>query len=94
MIGELKRAAAGPAAQRCPPSLYCHVGDQIAKLIPALGVERSTDQIRETFAILCAESLAPPHDGRVARASRLNADGTPFQFALDARRDSAVAVLE
>ena len=82
MIGALKRAAAEPAAQRRPPSLYRHVDDRIRKLMPLLGVERSTAQIREAFAILCRESLAPPDDGHVARASRLNADGTPVQFAL------------
>src|SRR6185312_5334856 len=82
VIGALTRDAAAPAAQRWPPSLFRHVGDQITRLMPLLGVERSTPQIREAFAILCRESLAPPEDDQVPRVSRLNADGTPFQFGL------------
>src|SRR5262249_7740989 len=68
-----------PAVRR-RMSFYSQVADRLTKLMAIVGVEESAAQIRRTFALLCSESLAP-HGDRMARESRLNADGTPFQFA-------------
>lgn len=56
---------------------------QICWLIPAFGVGHRTEEILRTFDLLCHESLAITAGQRSPEHSRINADGTPFQFALD-----------
>jgi len=55
---------------------------QLVELMPILGVELLATQVLDTFTLLCEEALAPPGEDCVPRASRINEDGTPFQFAL------------
>lgn len=63
-------------------TLYDHVGGLLAELVPYFGLERRRATVERAYALLCRESLAFPRDGRPVRASRLNADGTPFEFSL------------
>jgi len=56
---------------------------QVCRLIPAFGVGHRTAEILRTFDLLCHESLAIPAARRSPDHSRINVDGTPFQFALD-----------
>jgi len=56
---------------------------QVRRLIPAFGVEHRSDEILRAFDLLCGESLAITAGQRSPEHSRINADGTPFQFALD-----------
>jgi hypothetical protein len=63
-------------------SAYHHVAGQIAALIPFFGVQQARPLIERSYGLLCRESLAFPYGRRPSRPSRLNADGTPFQFSL------------
>lgn len=62
------------------------IRQQVGRLIPALGVSRQADLVHRAFEALCGESLAIDADARSPDRSRINADGTPFQVALDVRR--------
>lgn|SRR5215469_695880 len=63
-------------------SAYHHVADRLAALIPLLGLQEAHPLIERSYELLCHESLAFRYGRRPARPSRLNADGTPFQFSL------------
>lgn len=63
-------------------SLYEHVRDQLSALIALLGLESAGLLIARSYELICRESLAFPRGQRPLRASRVNADGTPFQFSL------------
>ena len=78
------RLAGGAVAPResSPTSLYQHVGERLAELIPLFGLRPVSATIARTYALLCRQSLDIPWGHRPAHASRLNADGTPFQFSL------------
>ena len=65
-----------------PASLYDVVENRLAHLTDLLGLRRQTATIRDTYELLCSESLALPAGTRPLRWSRLSADGTPFQLAL------------
>ena len=72
------------AVETCdqPPPLYRLVSDQITGLMPLFGVVAVADQVQKTLALIGSGALAPPDGQRIQRPSRLNADGTPFQFAM------------
>jgi hypothetical protein len=59
------------------------IRDQVCRLIPAFGVCHRTTEILRVFDALCHESLAIAVTERSSEHSRINSDGTPFQFALD-----------
>lgn len=63
-------------------SVYDTVGDQIAALIPRFGLEANQPQIRQVYGELCRETLDFPMGARSSGASRINQDGTPFQYAV------------
>lgn len=65
---------------------------QLCRLIPLFGVGRQRDAILDAFAALTGESLAIEPWQRSPARSRINADGTPFQVALDLREDEAPAL--
>jgi hypothetical protein len=56
---------------------------QVCRLIPTFGVEHRRAEILRAFETLCGESLTIAAGQRSPDHSRINADGTPFQFALD-----------
>lgn len=58
---------------------------QLCRLIPIFGVGRQRQAILDAFAALTGESLAIEPWQRSPERSRINADGTPFQIALDLR---------
>jgi hypothetical protein len=62
-------------------SAYDRVRGQLFRLAAQLGVADDFDRIAQTFAAVCRRSLAFRLGGPVPRFSRINADGTPFQFA-------------
>jgi hypothetical protein len=64
-----------------PTSAYDRVRGQLFRLAAQLGVAADFDRIGQAFAAVCRRSLAFPLAGPVPRFSRINADGTPFQFA-------------
>jgi hypothetical protein len=68
----------GPSAG----SAYQRVAGQLRGLIPLLGTGSAAALIERCYALLSQESLMFACGQRPGRASRLNADGTPFQFAL------------
>ncbi len=63
-------------------SWYAYVETLVARMIPAFGLSECGPLITGAYGIVCRESLA----GRVGRSyrnlSRINEDGTPFQFSL------------
>ncbi|MDQ1718724.1 MAG: hypothetical protein QOE89_2677 [Pseudonocardiales bacterium] len=63
-------------------SLYDHVRQQITALLPAYGLSPATSIVVGAYELLCKESLALPRVSALPGRSRLNADGSPFQFAL------------
>jgi hypothetical protein len=65
---------------------------QLCRLIPLFGVDRQRRAILDTFAALTGESLAIAPSERSPERSRINADGTPFQIALDLRDGTAPAL--
>jgi hypothetical protein len=71
-----------PSADPPSRSLYEHVGQQLTALISLFGVEAAGATITRAYALLCRQSLDMPCERRPIGASRLNADATPFQFAL------------
>ena len=64
------------------PSFYQYVGGKLLTLIPRLGLEPSRARIMEAYALICDRSLAYPANQRPHGFSRINYDGTPFQFAV------------
>ena len=62
--------------------VYDAVGDQITALIPRFGLEDWQAQIRQVYDDICRETLAFSMGTRPTGASRLNQDGTPFQYAV------------
>jgi hypothetical protein len=65
---------------------------QLCRLIPLFGVGRQRDAVLDAFAALTGESLAIEPWQRSPVRSRINADGTPFQIALDLRAGAAPAL--
>jgi len=63
-------------------SAYGYVGGQIAALIPRFGLQSLQPQIVQVYEEICRESLAFPLGTRPAGHSRINHDGTPFQFSV------------
>lgn len=64
----------------------------VCQLIPVFGVGRQRAAILEAFDTLTAESLAIEAWQRSPERSRINADGTPFQVALDLHAHAAPAL--
>jgi hypothetical protein len=64
------------------PSVYSYVGSQIDALVPRFGLQSMHPQIRQVYELICGESLAFPLGRRPLRYSRINHDGTPFQFSV------------
>jgi hypothetical protein len=62
--------------------LFDQVRNQVERLIPVFGVSREASAVLASFDILCSESLDLDVRCRAPEFSRINADGTPFQFAL------------
>ena len=67
--------------------LFDQVRGQVQRLIPLFGVGRQASNILTSFDVLCAESLDIDARSRTPEFSRINADGTPFQFSLSLSRD-------
>ncbi|MEP6503229.1 MAG: hypothetical protein ABJD97_07870 [Betaproteobacteria bacterium] len=65
-----------------PVMLFDHVDAVLRAWSARLGLAAQSPLIASAFRGLCRESLALPAGRRPLQASRLNADGTPFQFAL------------
>lgn len=65
-----------------PQSGYAYVGSQIAALIDRFNLQESSPQIMQTYASICRESMAFPRNTRPPDHSRINADGTPLQYAV------------
>jgi hypothetical protein len=62
--------------------LYDYVHGQLTTLIHQFGLEASGADILRCYETICKESLAFPVDRKPPEFSRINEDGTPFQFAL------------
>ena len=77
MTGSVLRALRAPEV-----SLYEHVGERLESLLALFNIEDAGATIRHAYARLCRQSLDMPFGRRPIGASRLNADGIPFQFAL------------
>jgi hypothetical protein len=67
-----------------PPagSLYDHVGSQLRDLASRFNLGAKQAQISQAYEALCRESLDMPIGRRPPEFSRINEDGTPFQYAL------------
>jgi len=63
-------------------SFYRYVGDQLAKLAKRFRLEKSQAKIANVYGTICRESLAIPRNRWPPSFSRINEDGTPFQYAL------------
>jgi hypothetical protein len=63
-------------------SLYDSVHDQLASLVKKFGLEGQRTQVMRAYEIICRESMALPMGMRPPEFSRINVDGTPFQFSL------------
>jgi hypothetical protein len=70
-------------------SVYDYVGGQLAVLVPRFGLDASRTQITDCYEAICKESLRMPLDARPPAFSRINLDGTPFQYAVSAGSDGA-----
>jgi hypothetical protein len=70
--------------------LFDQVRCQVEQLIPLFGVGRQASEILTSFDTLCTESLKIDVRRRAPEFSRINADGTPFQFSLSLSRDRPV----
>jgi hypothetical protein len=62
--------------------LYDYVRSQLTTLIQRFGLEASGADILCCYQTICKESLAFAVDRKPPEFSRINEDGTPFQFAL------------
>jgi hypothetical protein len=58
------------------------IEDQIDRLVPLFDVAPHARVIQRAYGILCSASLAIDPRACLPECSRINADGTPFQFAL------------
>lgn len=74
--------ALSKVAPDSPRSVYSYVGGRIAALIPRFHIQSQRPQIMQVYEDVCSESLAFPLGARPADYSRINHDGTPFQFAV------------
>jgi hypothetical protein len=63
---------------------YDRVYGQLSRLAAQLDLADGVERIMQTFDAVCRRSLAFPLAGSVPRFSRINPDGTPFQFAVTA----------
>jgi len=63
-------------------SFFDYVGSLLGSLIPRFGLDRSQETIARAYHLICRESLAIPKGRRPPNFSRINQDGTPFQFSL------------
>ena len=72
--------------------LFDRVRRQVERLIPLFGVGRHASTILASFDELCGESMHIDVGRRTPEFSRINADGTPFQFALSLSRTSPPAL--
>jgi hypothetical protein len=63
-------------------SLYHRVGLQLRDLVLRFDLTAKQAQISQAYETLCKESLDMPIGRRPPEFSRINEDGTPFQYAL------------
>ncbi len=63
-------------------SLYDRVGLQLRDLASRFDLAAKQAQISQAYETLCRESLDMPIGRRPPQFSRINEDGTPFQYAL------------
>ncbi|HEY6248781.1 MAG TPA: hypothetical protein VI685_02405 [Candidatus Angelobacter sp.] len=63
-------------------SLYDCVDEQLRELVHCFHLGHRLEQILKAYQTLCSESLAMPLGRPVPGFSRINEDGTPFQYAL------------
>lgn len=78
------------AADCRPAAAISHferVGGRLERLVELLELDSMRPVITRSYELLCSDSLGMPCDRRPPRASRLNADGTPFQFSLTLGRE-------
>ena len=71
--------------------LFDTVRRQIEQLIPMFGILDQTSDILDKFDTLCTDSLNIDVRGRAPEFSRINTDGTPFQFSLSLNRSGLPA---
>lgn len=60
---------------------FDRVAEQLDALVSAFGLDAQSSLIRDVYAVLACRSLNFPVGMRPLLPSRLNADGTPIQFA-------------
>lgn len=65
---------------------------QIDQMIPLFGVAPQASMIRRAYRALCGASLAIEPGACAPECSRINTDGTPFQFALHLHAAGAPAL--
>lgn len=63
-------------------SLYDRIGHRLSRLIPQFGLEDRREMIQQAYRLICSKSLAIPVGRRAPNISRINDDGTPFQFSV------------
>ncbi|HVP22990.1 MAG TPA: hypothetical protein VMS77_03660 [Conexivisphaerales archaeon] len=76
-MGSSARQGTEPGA-----TLYDVVRSQLEGLSSSLGLERQHEEMLEVYREICRESMAIPVGTRPPGFSRINADGTPFQYSL------------
>jgi hypothetical protein len=64
-----------------PRGAFIHVATQLDSLVAEFGLCAEAPLIHAVYEAICRRALAFPLGGRPAAPSRLNADGTPVQFA-------------
>ncbi len=67
--------------------LFDPLREQVEQLIGVFGVETQASTILAAFDALCAESLHIDARQRTPELSRINVDGTPFQYSLSLGRN-------
>jgi hypothetical protein len=72
--------------------LYDAIGEQIEQLIPLFGVDAQRSNILTAFETACRDSLCLHVGEWVPELSRINVDGTPFQYSLSLRRNRPAAL--
>jgi hypothetical protein len=68
-------------------SVYDYVSDQIAALIPRFNLAGWQPDILQVYREISQDSLGFPLGRRPSGTSRINHDGTPFQYAVTAGSD-------
>lgn len=58
------------------------MGEQLKELVFRFDLRHKLGEVRQAYEMLCSESLAIPLGQRPPEFSRINEDGTPFQYAL------------